>query len=237
MSIQEEKSRVKRLLFDQAWVAIIMGVIALMLGVLIGELQTSVGWMNLLISLGFVALIFGFVIWMVFRYVYDVSIGLAEELKDNIKCYIDPQKINWVFTNEQLISLEKAKKWPEIWLVSSDLAFETQDGVFHKVVASNLKKGIKYRYFVSNDLATKARIEQIFSQHDNHQGLSVTMLEDDFFFLVPRFDFAIYNPKNVGRINREAYMGIPISDEPVMYHAKISNDLIDVIIGKLLSAE
>lgn len=237
MSVQEQKSKVKQWLFNQAWVAIVMAVITLMLGVLISELQTAIGWKSLLTSIGFVALVFGFVVWLVFRYVYDVSIGLAEELKDNIRCYVDPQKINWVFTNEQLISLEKAKKWPEIWLISSDLAFETQDGVFHKIVASNLKKGVKYRYFVSNDLATKARIEQIFSQHNNHQGLSVTMLEDDFFFLVPRFDFVIYNPKNVGRIKREAYMGIPISDEPVMYHAKISSDLIDVIMGKLLSVE
>jgi hypothetical protein len=233
--IEEEKKRIKRWLFDQAWVAIAMAVITLMLGVLISELQNTIGWKSLLVAIGFVAIVFGFVTWMVFRYVYDVSTGLAEELKHDINCYVDPNKLSWVFTNEQLISFEKAKKWPEIWLVSSDLAFETQDGIFHKVVSANLKKGVIYRYFVSNDLTTKARIEQIFSQHNNHPGLSVTPLEDDFFFLVPRFDFAIYNPKNVGRIRREAYMGIPISDEPVMYHAKISDDLIDVLMGKLLS--
>lgn len=227
-------SKTKSWIADQAWVAIVVTFLTIVLGILLSEIQTKLGWLILIISLITILTIFFVIIWLIVRPILSVSVELADKIHDTIDKYIGSEKIGWILTTPQLVKFEKNSKFPEIWLISSDLSEDSMGGPFQSVVAANLEKGIRYRYFVPNRAEIYSRVEQLTKYHSCSGNINFTYLNDDFFFLVPKFDFAIYNPFNEKQLERIAYMGIPVDEKGGHYHAKVSSELIDVLIGKLM---
>ena len=60
------------------------------------------------------------------------------------------------------------------------------------------------------------------------------MLTDDFFFLVSKLDFTIYDPYKTSATGRQGYIGLDLPDCDGLYAAKIGDDLVDAIASKLL---
>jgi len=229
----ESNSIVKHWVVKQSSVAILLTFFTILLGIILNEIQSKVGWGMLITSLVFILALFGIVIWLVVRYVFAVSIDIADEIKETLDKYSGIEKRSWLITGKELVRYESRCNFSEIWLISSDLSTDCVGGQFHKVVLKNLKKGIKYRYFVPNTPVLKVRMDQLFKYNNNHPNLKVTYIDDSFFFLVPNFDFAIYNPYKQGDSSRVAYMGLPIPGENNLYHVRFSDDLTDVLMGKL----
>jgi hypothetical protein len=228
-------SKVKSWIVNQAWLAIVVTFFTIVLGILLNEIQPKLGWSILVISLITIIAIFSIVVWLVVRFVFSVTFDFAQGIQDTLDRYIASEKIGWMLTTPKLCKFEKQSKAPEIWLISSDLSEDCIGGPFQRVVAANLKRGIRYRYFVPDKPEIRSRVKQLVEYNKNPQNLEFTYLSDDFFFLVPKFDFAIYNPLKEKGTERVAYMGIPVSGDPGRYHANIGDELIDVLVGKLLS--
>jgi len=222
----------KNPLKDQAILALIIAGLTILLGFVLAELQTKLGWGLLAVSLITVLIIFGMIIWLVQEPLQHILIALARD----IRRLLEPKSIGWLLDTDQLASYELESNAPEIWLLTSDLLDDSQGGPFQTVVEKNLQKGKHYIYFVPNTPEIRARLEMVFSHHRNKQFLKAVYLPDSFFFLVPKLDIAIYNPLSKGKTVRCAFMGIPVPGQQDHYHASVSLDFIDKLVGTLLSS-
>lgn len=229
--------KIGELLTSQAILAIIIVTLTLGLTLILNEVQPKTGWKLLFVSLAFIVLIYSFLLWIFAKYLYVASHNIAQRVQATLDKYIGCDKIGWIITTEQMAEHEKSCSVSEIWLVSSDMSEDVSGGPFQDIVVANIKRGIKYRYFVPDKAEMRARIEQLRKNNNNSKNLSVSFLNDDFFFLVPRLDFAIYNPFKERGNERIAYMGIPAESDTARLHARIDNNLIDALIGKLMHLE
>lgn len=225
-------NKIKGWIEQQAWVVIIVTFLTILLGILLSELQTKVGWLILSVSLITVLAIFLIVTYFVVRPIFSISVSLVQGIQNTLDKYIGSEKIGWIRTTPQLVTYETHTNASEIWLIT-DLSEDYIGAPFQEVVSQNLKKGICYTYFIPDKHEIHSRTEQLTKHNNNSPNLKFVYLNDDFFFLVPKFDFAIYDPFN-STGTRIAYIGIPVPGEEGHYHAKVSDDLIDVLIGKLM---
>lgn len=141
--------------------------------------------------------------------------------------------MNGVCKEEQLALMERTCFFEEIWLISPDLLTEINSGVYAGVVKDNLKKGTRYKYFVPNSEINRVRVEIFKNNCGNSHNLSVYFLSDDFFFLVPKVDFAIYEPMKSISDGKKGYMGLPIVGANDSFAVLMNNDFVDAVIGKL----
>ena len=167
-----------------------------------------------------------------------VSLGYLEKQIDteikSIQSRISNGKImNGICKEEQLALMERTCTFEEIWLISPDLLTEINSGIYAGVVRDNLKKGTKYKYFVPNTEINKVRVEIFKKNCGNNANLQIYYLTDDFFFLVPKVDFAIYEPMKSITDGKKGYMGLPIEGTDECFAVLMNNDFVDAVIGKL----
>jgi hypothetical protein len=79
-----------------------------------------------------------------------------------------------------------------------------------------------------------ARVEMLRTAHKHHGNMRFVYLPDTFFFLVPKLDIVIYNPLSHDSRRRCAFMGIPDTMGTSHYHAKVSFEFVDRLVGVLL---
>lgn len=216
--------------------AIVITCLTIILSILLGEMQTKLGLPILILSIFIIFSVIVIVLWLTYRNVLHTNEKLAYEIKNETMNLIDKYKLGWLYSSQQLVALESSFTDIEIWLLTADLGEDKIGAFFQNCVSSNLKKGsVKYHYFLPNRLDMLTKVEQLKIYNQNSPNLSFTYLDDDFFFLVPKFDFSIYNPLNItANIERSAFMGIPANGEINQYHVKVSDEITDVLIGKLL---
>lgn len=199
----------------------------------LGQLSEEYGIKIIIISSAFVIA----QLLIIFLFFQKPVVGNILEKIENLINNIRISPLNWLFTTEQLVNYEKGLKKSdvhEIWLISSDLLDDEIDGPFYNVVQTNLKKKIKYVYFVPKSNSILARINSIHTLHKNNPLLKIIHLPEDFFFLVPNLDICIYNPLNNGKLKKKAYMGLPSIDTELHMHADMSKEFIDSLVGQLL---
>jgi hypothetical protein len=103
-------------------------------------------------------------------------------------------------------------------------------------VHHNLKRNIKHVYFFPDTPENRARAATIHRSQQQSALLHFVHLPNNFFLLVPKLDVVIYNPNGESGMVRSGFMGIPAPAEGNHYHAAISLDLIDKLVGTLLDS-
>ena len=98
----------------------------------------------------------------------------------------------------------------------------------------NLQRGIKYKVFVTKNNLTTIILEQLKRRNGDSGNIEYYLLTDDFFFLVSKLDFTIYDPYKTSATGRRGYIGLDLPDCEVLYAAKVEDSLIDAIASKLL---
>jgi len=231
-----EYNKAKRLLWENLWIPIVVSAITLGLGIGLSHIRERIGWVPLLFVLLIVTLFFLLSLKVVISSIYPVSLGLLDrvgqqllQIRQQLERCVDRSLITWMLTNEQLKTQESGFESPEVWIVSSNLAEETPGGRFFPVVQENLKRGVKYCYFIQKSLEAQARVKELES-HQKYGAISFTYLPEDFFFLVPQLDFTIYDPMN--RKGRKCgFMGLPVRDPG--FYGEMDTEFLNKIIGKL----
>lgn len=161
------------------------------------------------------------------------------EIQMDLEIKLIQQKIaenkimNGICKEEQLALMEKTYPFEEIWLISPDLLTEINSGIYAGVIKENLKKGTKYKYFVPETEINKVRVQIFRNSCRNNKNLEIYYLSDDFFFLVPRVDFAIYEPMKSITDGKKGYIGLPIQGTAESFAVLMNNDFVDAVIGKL----
>lgn len=139
-----------------------------------------------------------------------------------------------IISDKKLSEFERTCSCEEIWVVSNDLETEVDGGLYAEVVPFNLERGIKYKMFVPKNHLTSIRLEQIKRKNGNSENIKYYLLTDDFFFLVSKLDFTIYDPYKTSATGRRGYIGLDLPDCEELYAARIEDPLIDAIASKLL---
>jgi len=128
---------------------------------------------------------------------------------------------------------ERKGEFSEIWLVSSDLDTEVNDGVYAGTVIHNLNRGIHYTYFVPKSDINSVRILRLKTESKNVENLKFYYLPDNFFFLSPDFDLAIYEPSKGRSDGRLSYMGLQVPESEHLFEVQMNDRLTDTVIQKL----
>lgn len=204
----------------------------------ISFLEGSIGIIHTIVLLTILLVSVPLAIYMGSIIYSHLSAGILEKQIDlemkAIQSRIANDKImNGVCKEEQLALMERTCSFEEIWLISPDLLTEINSGVYAGVVKDNLKKGTKYKYFVPNTEINKVRVEIFKKNCGNSSNLNIFFLADDFFFLVPKVDFAIYEPMKSIADGKKGYMGLPIVGANDSFAILMNNDFVDAVIGKL----
>ena len=215
------------------WIPVLVAALALALGLMISSLQSERGWWPFLGALLITVLIFFIALHIILAKVCPMSLDLMHDLKAQIDRYISRDTITWLIDNEQMAQFEENSDLEEIWLITSDLSEDIPGAVFFDVVHQNLKRGVRYRYFIPRSLEAEARAKQLIENHGSVGNITIVPLSDDFFWLVPRLDFAIYDPMNKSG-HRCGYMGLHI-DTDLRLHCDMEAQFVDLLIGKLHS--
>jgi len=216
---------------NNLWLPVIVTVLTLGLGIVFSPVQSTVGWLPLLVALGICLAIFFLTAHVLLARVKPVSLDMLGQITKQLDRYVEKGAFTWTLTSEQLADFEGKPNINEVWLVTCDLAEDVPGEVFYDVVHTNLSRGIQYTYFIPKSLEAEARSRQLVQNHQGAGHVAIVYLPDDFFFLVPLLDFAIYDPYNVNGM-KTGYMGLPVPSKDRI-HCLMEPHFVDIMIGKL----
>jgi hypothetical protein len=209
----------------------IVSVVTLIVGVALSEVKGAIGWSPIIVSLVSFLIIYVVTLVVLAQLYRPLCLGLLEEVKACVIGVVDPSKVG-IIDNEGLKAIELSRRDKEIWLVTGDLGEDVPTAPYFDVVHRNLKRDLRYVYFCPRSAKTEGRVAVITQSHGTTKGkLLFVFLPDDFFFLVPRLDFSIYDPYNTTG-TRCGYMGLPMSTTEHL-HGAMNLELLDSLVGKL----
>ena len=147
-----------------------------------------------------------------------------------------------IIKSSDLPDLEK-KCSSEVWILAFDLHTEKRPDV-KALVKTNLEKGIKYKYFISDNykvrLDAKDLIEEFRDCIPNISNYEFYFIKDDYFFFINGLDIVIYDPMDLDyyendivekkQQGRRAYISLKSQIDEEWYEVPLSDDLIDEII-------
>ncbi len=235
---------ISKIRFDQfsvLWVIVAVPILALIVNVILAEAQNSFGMINIIVSIIFLIILF-FEIIFIYRRLFLKDIERMIFPRFEVAFNQQPQDARGyeylfeesIISDKRLSEFESTCTCEEIWVVSNDLETEVDGGLYAEVVPSNLRRGIKYKMFVPKNYLTTMRLEQLKRRNENSENIEYYLLTDDFFFLVSKLDFTIYDPYKTSATGRRGYIGLDLPDCEELYAARIDDPLIDAIASKLL---
>ena len=227
--------------FPKTWLIVIVPLLTITANLILSQAQNDIGFVTILESILFLILLF-----VVFIPIYhkcniaDIDKIVYPRIEGAISQPLqDSSSYEYLFcesiiTDKALSEMEKTCNCEEIWVVSNDLQTEIDGGLYADIVPDNLNRGIKYKIFVQKNNTTLIRIESLKRKHNNSPNIEYFLLTDDFFFLVSKLDFTIYDPYKTSSTGRLGYIGLDLPGKNELYAAKIGDDLVDAIASKLL---
>jgi len=128
---------------------------------------------------------------------------------------------------KKLKSIEK--KADEVWIVSPDLYYDTENDEFKNIVKHNLHRKAKYRYIVP---ATRSVMKHI-AKYQKDQTIPKDIAKEMFLILPPTEfnpflnELAIYNPNGKKPVAcLSVWKECNEDDELISYDAKFTKELI-----------
>lgn len=225
-------------IFETIVVSILIPAITVSLSFGIYYLKNLVGWgYTILILVGalFLIVVFVFTGAKIITYFSKEQLGqLIRNEFANIEQSLDKYiLVEGIYREDYLALMEKTEFFEEIWLVSPDLHTEIDDGIYADIVKNNIKRKIKYKYYVPDNSQNRTRVQSFQKKCNYSKYLEIFFLSDDFFFLIPGVDFAIYEPFKSVSSGKKGYMGVNIEGEDERCAILMSDDFVDVLIKKL----
>ncbi len=249
------KEKINKWITNNSNYEFILSVIISILTIILGILITPKGWSaDLVISLTIVNIVFALIliflhiIWIC-RFRENKDNNIEQEQWNNIirTAQSDFKREYGIAGNSLIVKAddiaiaETSGNYKEIWLVTNDLSTEIGAGSYSSAVLNNLlKSDVIYRYFIPDtDIANlrRDRIIEISSINgEKNPNLFFYTLDDNFFSLVPDFDFSIYINKDSSK-PREGYMGYIINQGNYTssrnFEIKMTTDFVNAIYAKL----
>jgi len=220
---------------------IIIPILALLINIILSEVQDNFGFKIITISVIFITVVLLGLMFILNKLTNELicknvmprfEVTLSQPVIEPISNYGLCE--GSIITDAELAKFEKNCTCEEIWFISNDLTTELDGGLYADVVPYNLSRGIKYKVFVANNKTVAMRIEQLKRKNNNSQNIEYYILDDDFFFLVAKFDFTIYDPYKTASTGKIGYIGLDLSSDDDLFAVKVTDNLVDAIASKLL---
>lgn len=233
----------------------ILGVLVSVLTIILGLLISPLGWSTLLLlcmlivnTVYCLTLLFIYIIWTYrlnekkTRKDIDEKekiIQLVSKVKSEYNCEYGISGNSLIVSANEIAKTELQGGFKEIWLVTNDLSTEIGDGDYSSAVFNNLlNTDTIYRYFIPDSKIANLRKERIIENSmingERNNKLFFYLLNDNFFSLVPDFDFSIYID-DVGK--KDGYMGYmtsqPNENSKKRFEIRMHIDFVDAIYAKL----
>lgn len=206
---------------DTNMITIIISILTLIASIFFSEIQSKLGWLMVLISMIFIIISC--------LSVYKICIAPLQNKINRI--YLD--KINnsdlTILSEQQLAEYEQNEDLKELWIITYDLVFDTDNGIFKDIVSSNLEKGIKYVYFIPKNHLVESRKQQIKKHNNYNNNLEFITLDDAFFFFAPNLDCVLHFYK-IEKAN-DGFIGLTMNNK--RYYIKMSTELFHTTYGNL----
>lgn len=199
---------------------IVISALTLVTSIFISELQTKAGWIIVVISLLYILISFIILSKLLLH-------PLSKKI-DNINTECVSSDLT-ILSQERLAIYEKNEELKELWIITSDLAFDADNGTFRDVVSENLIKGVKYIYFIPSNQISRSREQQIKKINNNNPNLKFIYLNDDFFFFAPNLDCVLHFYKKDKQ--NDGFIGLTMNYN--RYYIKMSNELFHATYGNL----
>jgi hypothetical protein len=240
MGISKDRVGIVSKRFRFLWAVIIVPVLVLLINVIFSEAQTIFSIKSIIVSILFLTItLFGITLVhkrlqreQTERFVLPkLEAALSLPLSDTTTNGCISSKF---ITDSELAAYETTFNGDEIWVITGDLA--TELGLYESIVKNNLGRGIKYKIFFAKNNFNIMRIQQLKLTYTQcPQNIEYYELDNDFFFLVAKFDITIYDPyKNVAT-GRHGYIGLDLPNSCELIVAEVNDNLVDAIASKLLS--
>lgn len=209
--------------FLTMWMIIVIPLLTLFVDIAFSAAQDSFGITTTILSLTFLTAL-----------IAEIVLCYKAFFARFICIHNDPFQ-ELIISDNELSEFERTFSGQEIWVLTYDLDLETDGGLYSDIISNNvLNRGIKYKYFVRKSRTALMRINQLKRKYQHSNNVEYYLLSDDFFFLVPKLDFVIYDPYKSSATGRRAYLGINLPDKDVLYETKVDDLLTDAIASKLL---
>ena len=224
-------------------ITILPPIVALLVSIVFAVAQDYIGYFTMLIVILFLTIILLEVIFIQLKLLNETSIKFViPKLKKTLsELQIDGRpalQAGSIIPESELAEFERTYPYcenAEIWIISNDLMPDLCGGLYVDIVPSNLARGIKYKIFIAKSNTVEAKIVEMKMKNNDSKNIEYFILNDDFFFLVSRFDFTIYDPFGVSSIGKLGYIGLDLPNQKELLAAKVDNKLTDAIISKLIS--
>jgi hypothetical protein len=224
-------------------ITIIPPVIALLVSIIFAVAQDFIGYTTMIIVIFFLTIILFEVVFIKLILLNETTTNfIIPKLKDAFsERRMDGRpalQAGSIIFESELAEFERT--YPncenaEIWIISNDLTPDLCGGPYVDIVPTNVSRGIKYKIFIAKSNTAEAKIVEMRMKNNDSKNIEFYVLNDDFFFLVSRFDFTIYDPYGVSSIGKLGYIGLDLPNQDELVAAKVDNKLTDAIISKLIS--
>ena len=134
------------------WLPVVSAALTLILGIILSVVRVEIGWVPLIAATAICLGIFWLAMHAISLSIYPTSIALLNDLKSHIDQYTAKDSVNWIISSKRMAQLEESDAQNEVWLVTSDLSEDIPGALFFNVVHKNLKKGVRYVYFIPRSL-------------------------------------------------------------------------------------
>jgi len=116
---------------------------------------------------------------------------------------------------EDIVKFESETIGDEVWIVTYDLSNDAFDGRFYDAVKSNIQRGVRYTYLISDRKENDECIRSItdnFAELNRIDLLHIKVIKETSFIDFIKKDVNIYNPNRNHRERESVFIQLPVQD-------------------------
>ena len=218
-----------RLWKDAAFLTLILTALVLFTGLLLNLLYERIGFWSTVGALSLVIVLLAIVAITANKLLVTMVVDRLGIVDDTLRVIKSTFGKDWLVSSTELMRREATATSQEIWIVSSDLQEETDTETYLPIVRENLRKGLRYVYFVPDNDLVRARRSHIILSHDmqRRNQIEFCVIPDEYFDLLAAHDIIIFAPGG------PAYMNAPVGPSGLEYFICLHREHVDRLIGRL----
>ena len=141
-------------------------------------------------------------------------------------------KSEWLISSDRLKEIERSTDAAHIWIITRSLEEEVKEDQFGAVIRYNLRRGVRYTYFLPSDPALLARIVKMKDMYKD-MDIEFRIIDSPLFDLISLQDMAIFGADGRGASSMAGYMNLPIDVGGNDYFVILGTSQAERIVGTL----
>jgi hypothetical protein len=190
--------------------AVFIGIAVIIIEIVLHKTSEHFGLAEAIIG-AFVTLIFLSVFMGLF--IWGIRCKHDNRINELITAFRGQTNHSWLLSSAEINEMERMHKSNNIWIISPDLSLDTGSTDFLYTVVKNIKRGVRYTYFVSDTNLIKARLKEVNAVYESSiNAPRIITLKEAEFFAITRTHIAMYNPEAKKGIPPRVFVELPLQN-------------------------